>query len=69
VVDDEYKVKDFNSKNFMKGRKVLKLTKNRYDFNRLMKEVSYSNSPRYHAVMKERLRPTPFDPPKTYSEN
>jgi len=47
VVEGEYKVKDINNKDYMKPKKIVKLTKNKYEFNKLMKEVSYSNSPRY----------------------
>jgi hypothetical protein len=47
VVDDEYKVKDLDNKDYMKPKKIVKLTKNKYDFNKMMKNVSYSNSPRY----------------------
>lgn len=47
VVEGEYKVKDINNKDYMKPKKIVKLMKNRYDFNKIMKEVSYSNSPRY----------------------
>ena len=46
VVEGEYKVKEINNKDYMKPKKIVKLTKNRYDFNKIMKEVSYSNSPR-----------------------
>jgi len=33
-----------------------------------MKEISYQFIPDYHKFMRERLKPSPFEPPKTFSE-
>ena len=55
-------------KSFFKKKDYIEMTEKKRDGNRLSQELTFQFSPRYKAKKEEILKPSPHQPPKTYTE-